>query len=141
MNDFLTLQILSPERKLVSGVKVKTLTLPTSEGQIQILPGHAPIMGTVITGVMSYSGAELGTVSGTAAVSTGFFKVVNDAVTVLAETVELSNEIDLGRAKIAAQKAAQTLAEAELDDHKFRKYELKLQRALVRQQLGSGSQH
>jgi F-type H+-transporting ATPase subunit epsilon len=137
MSAMLHLNILSPERKLVSDLKVMSVLLTTSEGQIEILPGHAAMMGQIMTGSLAYTGATTGSAAGVASVSTGFFEVSHNAVTILAETIELKNEIDLGRAKVAQQKAEKILGEAQLDDHQFRKYELKLQRALIRQRVGS----
>lgn len=72
-------------------------------------------------------------------ISNGFFEVNGDCVMVLAETLELRGEIDVARAKLAQQKAEKALQEAGIDEHRFRKYQLKLQRALLRQHLGSQS--
>jgi F-type H+-transporting ATPase subunit epsilon len=60
-------------------------------------------------------------------------------VRALAETVELANEIDLGRAKNAQLKAEEMLRTASLDEHQFKKYELKLQRAIIRQEVAGKS--
>ena len=70
-------------------------------------------------------------------VSTGFFEVKSDEITLMAETIELKKEIDLQRAKNAQQKAETALLDAALDEARFRKYQLKLQRALIRQQVAS----
>ncbi len=137
MSTKLKLNILSPERKLVSGLLVDSVTLPTTEGQIQILPGHAAIMGQLTTGILRYDGAEGSKKFEAAAISTGFFEVNDDDVTVLAETIELGKEIDRGRATAAFAKAQQILVESELDEHAFKKYQLKLERALIRQQVAA----
>jgi F-type H+-transporting ATPase subunit epsilon len=127
------LSILSPERRLVEGAEVEQITLTGSEGQIQILPGHAPMVGTVETGIFSYrTRGEQETVG---VISSGFFEVHDDEVTVMAETLELQAEINVDRARKAQQLAEQTLRDADLDGHKFNKYQLKLQRSLIRQQI------
>lgn len=138
MADTLKLTILSPERRLTIAVAATSVTLNGSEGQIQILPGHAPMMGTMEMGAFSFvkSGGESG---GVGVISNGFFEVTGDSVMVLAETLELKGEIDVVRSKLAQQKAEKALQEAGIDEHRFRKYQLKLQRALIRQQLGSQS--
>ncbi len=129
----LKLNILSPERRLVEGLDVIEVTLTGSEGQIQILPGHAPMVGTLETGVFEYKVSGGASIRG--AISTGFFEVKNDCVNVMAETLELRDEIDLSRAKKAQQTAEETLKAADLDEASFKKYQLKLQRSIVRQRL------
>jgi F-type H+-transporting ATPase subunit epsilon len=137
----LKLSILSPERRLVERVEVDEITLPGSEGQIQILPGHAAMVGTLQAGGFAYHHAgphtEKGSVFG--ALSTGFFEVKDDEVQLMVETLELKSEIDVDRAKKAQAAAEKTLLESDLDEHQFRKYELKLQRALIRQQVAGHS--
>lgn len=109
-----------------------SVTLPGSEGQIEILEGHAPTVGTLDTGVFSYH------VSGAAhsgVISSGFFEICDNNVTVLAETLELRGEIDVERARRAQKLAEDNLKAADLDPHHFGKYQLKLQRSLIRQQV------
>jgi F-type H+-transporting ATPase subunit epsilon len=67
-------------------------------------------------------------------ISSGFYDVKDDVVNVLAETVELAGEIDLDRARRAQKAAEDNLKSAELTESSFRKYQLKLERALIRQQ-------
>lgn len=136
MSNELKLSILSPERKLLEEAAVAEIVLPTSEGQIELLPGHAALVGTLDTGMFVYKSPEGSTTRGV--ITTGFFEVANDRVTVMAETLELEGEIDVERAKRAQKAAEDALRESELDTHSFRKYELKLQRALIRQAVGEG---
>ncbi|RYZ72938.1 MAG: ATP synthase F1 subunit epsilon [Proteobacteria bacterium] len=129
------LTILSPERKLADALDVTLVTLPGSEGQIQILPGHATMAGILETGPFSYQTSQGETFTGV--ISSGFFSVEHELIKVMAETFEYSNEIDLARAKSAQRKAETALRDAELDPDLFKKYELKLHRALIRQQIAS----
>jgi F-type H+-transporting ATPase subunit epsilon len=131
----MNLSIFSPERRLLDGATVDSVLVTGSEGQVEILPGHAPMVGTLETGIFAYR------VPGDpklhrGAISTGFFEVKDDKVVVLAETLELEGEIDVERARKAQALAEQTLSAAALEGDKFNKYQLKLQRALIRQQLG-----
>lgn len=138
MADTLKLTILSPERRLLEGVAVRVVTLPGAEGQIQILSGHAPMVGSLDTGVFSFETASPGpNAVRRGIISTGFFKVVDDHLTVVAETLELEGEVDLDRAKRALAKAEEALKDPALDEHQFKKYQLKMQRALIRQQLSN----
>jgi len=129
----LKLTILSPERRLLEGVTAVSVTLPASEGQVQILPGHALMVGTLQTGAFRYTKADGSGDQG--AISSGFFEVGRDEVSVMAETLELRGEIDLDRARDSQRKAEEMLKAADLDEHAFKKYQLKLERALIRQQI------
>jgi len=131
----LKLSIYSPERRLLKSMSVSEVTVPTTEGLIQILPEHVAMIGVLTTGPISYQKTD--GKSSYAAISSGFFEVAENQVSVIAETLEFSSDIDVSRAKIAQQKAEQTLKEAALDEHGFKKYQLKLQRSLIRQQIAS----
>ncbi len=133
MSNGLKLSILSPERRLLERAEVEEITLTSSEGQVQILSGHAPMIGTLQTGYFRYRSSNSPPVVGV--ISTGFFEVAYDEVHVMAETLELQGEIDIDRAKKAQQQAEETLRDAVLDEHQFKKYQLKLQRSIIRQQL------
>ena len=137
MAETIKLSVYSPERRLIENREVESVTLPTSEGQIQVLPGHVHMAGTLETGPFWYTekGQDVRGV-----ISYGFFRVVGEEVSVMAETLELSTEIDVARAKLAQKKAEDALKEATLEEGHFDKYQLKLQRALIRQQE-SGKLH
>ncbi len=128
---------MSPERRLLEGVPALSVSLTGSEGQIQILPGHAAMVGTLETGPFEVKYTDGRSEHGI--ISTGFFEVRGGNVTVLAETAELAAEIDVGRARAAQKKSEEALSDAALTPENFRKYQLKLQRALIRQSLGTGA--
>lgn len=135
MADTLKLTILSPERKLLEETVVGTVTLTTSEGEIEIHPGHAALIGMLEPGSFRYR-----TVAGESHdgfISTGFFQVLDGAVSVMAEVVEWSHEIDRKRALDAQTKAEEELKNPALEPAQFKKYQLKLQRALIRQGISS----
>ena len=134
MSEQLKLTLLSPERRLVTDLPVDWVTLPGSEGEIQILSGHAAIVGTLHAGVCSWS-VQGGVESGV--ISAGFFQVSEGQISVLAETLELKSEIDLARARTSQNKAEQALQGADLDEKHFKLYQHKLQKALVRQQFAN----
>ena len=139
----LSLSILSPERRLIENLKVGELTLTGSEGQIQILPGHAPMVGTLETGIFHYQAGAESSVTGL--ISSGFFHVISKGddteVSLLAETLELKAEIDVERARRAQKTAEDALKDANLEEGKFKKYQLKLQRAMIRQQVAGREAH
>jgi F-type H+-transporting ATPase subunit epsilon len=127
------LSILAPERKLLQDEAVESLIITTAEGEIQILPGHADMISALETGRFVYSQSNGKKVVGV--ISTGFLNVESGSVKVIAETIELAGEIDKNRAKQAQANAEKRLTEAGLDEHAFRKYQLKLQRSIIRQSI------
>lgn len=129
----LKLTVYSPERKVLESCSVTEVTLMTSEGQVQILPGHARLIGVLETGVFHYSATQGGKRLGV--ISSGFFEVGVNEVSVVAQTLEFSDEINLGRAKEAQKRAEEKLNAPNLDESSFKKYQLKMQRALIRQQI------
>jgi F-type H+-transporting ATPase subunit epsilon len=129
-----SLSILAPERRLIEGEAVVSLVITTAEGEIEVLPGHANMVAMLETGRFTYTPRGAKPVSGV--ISSGFLNVENGTVKVVAETIELANEINTSRAREAQIKAQKMLEEATLDEKAFRKYQLKLQRAIIRQNIG-----
>ena len=99
----LNVEVVSAEREVWSGEATQVLAR-TSEGEIGILPGHAPLLGELADGgvvrVMLAGGGEV-----VAAVHGGFLSVTDQGVTVLAEVAELSEDIDASRARAALDRA------------------------------------
>jgi len=135
--DSFALSIYAPERRLTQNEQVHSFILTTPKGEIEVLPGHTDLVSSLDTGRFIYTPVGKPPVRGV--ISSGFINVENGAVKVIAETIELAHEIDVSRAKAAQVKAEKMLSDASLDQSSFRKYHLKLQRAIIRQNLGSGS--
>jgi F-type H+-transporting ATPase subunit epsilon len=130
--DGLKLSIFSPQRYLLEDEVVEEVILPSTEGQIQILPDHISMMGILEIGIFSYRRRG---VLESGFLSAGFFEVDCNSVRLMVETLEFASEIDLSRAQKAYQKAQAMLQNASLDEVQFKKYQFKLQRALIRQQV------
>jgi len=124
--------IVTPNRKLVAGIKVSSVRLPSQSGELQILPGHTELLTLLGTGILSLDGD--GAKPRLFAISYGFGEVRGDKITICAETAEESTEIDMERAKAAQKKAEKGLAEI-LSEKDFQKYQFKLQRSIVRQNI------
>lgn len=132
-----SLSILAPERRLLLDEQVIAVILTSSEGEIDILPGHADMVSKLETGRFLYTLSNGKSFTGV--ISSGFVNVEKGAVKVLAETIELADEIDVSRARLAQETAEKMLIDASLDERSFKKYQFKLQRAIVRQNIGGMS--
>jgi F-type H+-transporting ATPase subunit epsilon len=123
-----TLRIVSPEGNIFKE-DVEFVVLPGEElGELGILPNHAPLIAALKPGVIRYT--KDGAVK-KIAISGGFVEVGDNLVTVLAETAELAEKIDLERAKAALDRAQKRLANRypELD---ITRAELALEKAKAR---------
>jgi len=127
----LTLTILSPQRKLIEKLAIDELFAPGFKGQLNILPNHANFVTELETGTLRWRPAGTTTFR-KASLSTGLLEIFDGQITVLAEVAELSEEIDVKRAKMAEEKSRKLLEQGGLDDENFRKNRLKLQRAVSR---------
>jgi F-type H+-transporting ATPase subunit epsilon len=125
--------IVTPQRQLLRE-KVASVQLPGANGELGILPGHAPLITELGNGELSYK-ASGGGESGVLAVLSGFAEVLPDRVTVLAETAERPEEIDVERAKQALVRAEARLKSTD-PDVDWDRATVALQRALVRIKVG-----
>src|ERR1700687_1093284 len=105
--DSIELIIVTPERQLLRETVVQT-TLPGADGQLGVLPCLAPLITELGIGEQSYRWKNSGE-SGPIAIISGFAEVLGDRVTVLAETAERPEEIDVARAEEAKKRAEQRL--------------------------------
>lgn len=99
----LHVELVSVEREVWSG-EASQVTARTTEGEIGILPGHAPLLGQLADGgtVTIYQDGGQPVL---AAVHGGFLSVTDEGVTVLAEVAEMADDIDAGRARTALDRA------------------------------------
>jgi F-type H+-transporting ATPase subunit epsilon len=128
------LVVVTPERQLLRG-KAMEVQLPGESGYLGILPGHAPLITELGIGELSYHDAS-GKESEHMAIIRGFAEVLSDRVTVLAETAERAEEIDLQRAKDALARAEKRLA-ANDPNIDWDRANIALQRALIRIQVAT----
>jgi len=125
------LVIVTPERQLLSEL-VTEVTLPGADGELGVLPGHAPLITELGIGELRYKTAD-GVLSEPIAVIRGFAEVLQDRVTVLAETAERPEEIDIERARKALERAEKRIAAGPgTQDIDWDRATAALQRAMVR---------
>jgi F-type H+-transporting ATPase subunit epsilon len=112
MADTFQLEIVTPEKMIVRD-RAEEAQIPANTGYIGILPGHAPLITELGAGEISYrSGGQVHRF----ATAWGFAEVLPDRVTVLAETVEPAEQIDLTRAQQALAKAEEELKAAQTEE-------------------------
>ena len=103
----LSVELVSAERKVWTG-EAAFVVARTLDGELGILPGHVSLLGVLAEGfTVRVSGGEAGD-GIEAAVHGGFLSVSDDYVAILAEVAELSNEIDVERARAALDRANAT---------------------------------
>jgi len=100
--------IVTPERRLLSE-EVDMVTLPGIEGQMGILRGHVPLLTTLDIGeIILHKKNETRHI----AVGGGVVEVRPDKVTILAESAEHAEDIDMQRAEAARERARASLSDA-----------------------------
>ncbi len=132
MPDTFQLEIVTPE-KLVVNEAVEEAQIPGLGGYLGILPGHAPLLTELAVGIITYRAQG---VTKSLSVAWGFAEVLPDKVTMLAETAERPNEIDVARAQKAKERAEQLLKsnDPQLD---YERAQDALQRAETRLKVAS----
>ena len=130
--DKIQLDIVTPERAVLSEA-VDELILPGTEGYLGVRPGHAPLLTTLKVGTIRI---RRGTEWSYLAVSWGFVEVLPERVSILAETAERAEEIDVDRAVRAKDRAEKRLKSAD-PDVDFRRAQVALEKALIRIQVAS----
>ncbi len=110
MSEPLQVELVSADRLVWSGEATQVIAR-TTEGDVGILPGHAPLLSLLVHGVVDVQTSDGET--WVAAVSDGFLSVAANRVSVLAEYAEMSHDIDLERARHDLERAQ---AAGEADD-------------------------
>jgi len=124
------LEIVAPDKTLQTAT-VDSVTIPGMDGDFSVLPGHTPFLSALRNGIMTTR--STGTTTNYA-INGGYAEVRDNKVTMLTETVEAEDEIDVDRARRARERAERRLrgeAEPGVD---IRRAELALHRALIRLQ-------
>jgi F-type H+-transporting ATPase subunit epsilon len=110
--DSFQLEIVTPDKMVVRD-NAESIQIPGLDGYLGILPGHAPLITELGAGEIAYRADGQ---SHRFCVAWGFAEVLQDRVTVLAETVEPVGEIDVPRAQRALALAEESLKSAQTED-------------------------
>jgi F-type H+-transporting ATPase subunit epsilon len=131
MADKIELDIVTPERRVLSR-EVDSVILPGELGYLGVLPGHAPLLTRLMVGELTF---ETDGKTHCMAVCGGYAEVLGHRVRVLADTCELSHEIDLARAERSKERAERELARKDLSGRESDLAEFRLKKALLRIQV------
>ena len=124
----LLLEIVTPERQVFSE-EVDSVVCPGIEGELGVLPHHAPLLTTLGVGELRI---RRGSEEEFFAIAGGFLQVRPDKVVVMAETADMASEIDLETAQEARREAEKALAEGFEEPADLARARASLQRALLR---------
>jgi len=130
MADTFQLEIVTPEKMVVKDA-AEEAQIPGKNGYLGILPGHAPLITELAVGEITY---QSGGATHHLAVAWGFAEVLPDKVTILAETCERPEEIDVKRAEESKQRAEERLKSGSTQVD-YTRAENALQRAQCRLQV------
>lgn len=115
----------------------ESLTIPVSDGLMQILAHHSNMIAAVVPGVLRFRAP--GQEEKVAAVSSGMVKVENNDVLVLVDSMEWPEEIDAARARRQADEARELLLQKR-SRQEYRAVQVALARAINRLRLKSASE-
>jgi F-type H+-transporting ATPase subunit epsilon len=95
-DDLMQVELVAADRLVWSG-EAKMVIARTTEGDVGILPNHAPMLSLMVHGIVDVTTSDGET--WVAAVDAGFLSVANNRISVLSEHAEMSHDIDLERAR------------------------------------------
>jgi F-type H+-transporting ATPase subunit epsilon len=127
------LEVVTPDRQVLS-VEVDEVTAPGANGYFGVLPGHIPFITTLGLGELGY---RIGNQWEYLAITWGYAEVLPNHVTILTQTAEMAEEVDVERAERAKRRAEERLREwsTTTADVDFERASTALQRAAIRLQV------
>ena len=124
----LRLEIVTPERQAYSD-DVDAVICPGTEGEIGVLPHHAPLLSTLGLGELRI---RKGSQEESFAIAGGFLQVRPDKVVVMAELADLASEIDLEAAEAARREAERAIEQGFEEPADLARARAAMERALLR---------
>ena len=133
----LRLEFVTPARAIVHE-EVDEVQLPGEEGSFGVLPGHAPMLASLATGIMW---SRKGTETTYAFIDGGFVEVLPDRVSILAQVAERAEDIDIERAEAAKRRAEAELTKPSTVDFDAERARIAMLRAITRLQVSRHTRH
>ena len=127
----LRLEIVTPERRVLDET-VDSVTVPAVNGEVGILPNHAPLISALKSGVLAYTKAGA---TERMVVSGGFVEVGMDKVSVLTDIAETAADINIEAARLEREQSEKVLGAWSGSEEDFEVEKDKFERAQARLQL------
>jgi F-type H+-transporting ATPase subunit epsilon len=127
MEKKILLEVVTPQRMVLSE-EVDEVTAPGVEGEFGVLPGHIPFITTLKIGEIMY---RQGSTKRYMAITWGYAEVLQDKVTILTETAQLADEIDIARATAEKERAEAQLRKMGVEDKDYWMVKTALDKAIV----------
>jgi F-type H+-transporting ATPase subunit epsilon len=137
MAEKIKLELVTPYRRVLSE-DVDEVTAPGTIGEFGVLPDHTSLLTTLKVGELIYKQDGQ---SFSVAVNWGYVEVEDNVMTVLVETAEPADQIDVERARAALSRAEEALKKLSSDDKDYKIMEAALERALIRVQVAGKKVH
>ena len=128
MAETLRLRVVTPQRLLLDE-EVDEVSAPGTVGEFGVFPNHITFLSSLEPGRLTYKRSGQ---ARTLAVGGGFAEVVDNVMTVLADSAEFANEIDVERARAALRAAEDSLKTLAVNDPAFAEAQTARQRAQAR---------
>ena len=125
-DDLLQVELVAADRLVWSGEATMVIAR-TTEGDVGILPNHAPMLSLLVDGIVDVTTADNET--WVAAVDAGFLSVANNRISVLSEHAEMSHEIDLEKARADLERAKSAGEDDEAAQEAVRRAEARIRAA------------
>jgi F-type H+-transporting ATPase subunit epsilon len=130
----LNLEIVTPEKKVFDEA-VDSVTIPTTNGEIGVLPNHAPLISTLKPGILTVSTRGA---SERMAIAGGFVEVSANKVSILADSAEKADEVNVEAARAEREAAERILGAWSGTEEAFEIERERLEKAQARLALASG---
>jgi F-type H+-transporting ATPase subunit epsilon len=127
------LVVVTPDRQVLE-TEVEEVYAPGVAGQFGVLPKHVSFLTALVPGEVRY---RANGVDHYLAIGGGLCEVVNDVVTILADSAEFAADIDLERAVAAEKRAAEQLARATASTAEYEALRAAADRAAARRQVAT----
>lgn len=132
----LQLDIITPEKSVYSDT-IDALVIPTTSGEITILPNHIPLVSQVASGEIIVKKKDK---EQRIAITGGFLEISNNKITVLADYAVRSEEIELAKAEEAKKRAEKMVAE-KIGKEDFAEAEAQLRKSLLELRVATKRKH
>lgn len=134
------LTLVTPEKRVLIDQEVSEVTVPAYKGELNVLPGHQPLITTLVPGVIRYK-LKTGSEEVAASISWGYCNISPEGINVLAETVEMASEIDYSLAQEDLALAEKRMASETMDDEAWKTLQDHLAHTKARLKMENYTKH